>query len=57
MTNQQPSFAKALEGKASNPEETHLGSGSLSIAENDSLVGFELTMQGQMIHSAVFARQ
>ncbi|MDX9948064.1 MAG: hypothetical protein RBS38_11930 [Bacteroidales bacterium] len=39
------------------PDETYRGSGSFRIAENDSLVGFELAMQEQMIHSAVFARQ
>lgn len=39
------------------PEETYRGSGLFSIAENDSMVGFELTMLGQMIHSAVFVRQ
>lgn len=55
-------FYKVLEaidsfGTASrHAEEAYHGSGSFSIAENDGLVGFELTMEGQIVHEVMFAK-
>lgn len=41
---------------ARHAEETYHGSGSLSIAENSGLVGFELTMDGQIVHEVMFSK-
>ncbi|MBE0655161.1 MAG: hypothetical protein IH594_15275 [Bacteroidales bacterium] len=37
-------------------DEKYIGSGMMKIAEPDGLIGFELTMDGQPVHMAVFGR-
>lgn len=46
----------SFETASRHPEETYQGSGSFNIAENNELVGFELTMEGQIVHNVMFAK-
>ncbi len=45
-----------FETAARHPEESYPGAGSFKIAENNDLLGFELTMENQVIHSVLFAK-
>jgi hypothetical protein len=40
-----------------NPDELYNGAGTLSVCENESLIGFELSLQSQPAHIAVFCRE
>lgn len=45
-----------FETAARHPEESYPGAGTSKIAESQDLLGFELTMENQVIHSVFFAK-
>jgi hypothetical protein len=45
-----------FEGAERKPDEQYIGAGLLSMAEKDEILGFDLTLEGQMIHQAIFSR-
>ena len=45
-----------LETAEKNPEESYSGAGKMFVCEKDDLIGFELTIEGQPVHTSVFNR-